>query len=71
MKTWSGGSRSVTGPGGKDFPRDMRITKEMTRDPDFMIPFIKAVATGEAPGRYPMTDEQWAQAFDWYSSKIA
>jgi hypothetical protein len=59
---WSGGGRNAV-PGYD--PRQV-ITPQMARDPNFMIPFMKAVASGEAPGRYPMSDEQWRQAFDWY-----
>jgi hypothetical protein len=66
MRRWSGGSRSVPGPSGKPYPSNMRITLEMTRDPNFMILFMQAVASGEAPGRYPLSEAQWAQAFDWY-----
>jgi hypothetical protein len=41
--------------------------RAMTRDPNFMIPFMQAIASGEAPGRYPLSHAQWQQAFDWYS----
>jgi hypothetical protein len=53
----------MPGPGGKFSP----ITSAMTRDPNFMIPFMQAIASGEAPGRYPLSQAQWEQAFDWYS----
>jgi hypothetical protein len=66
MKKWSGGFRDIPGPGGNYDP-NMVITKEMTQDPSFMVPFMKAIASGEAPGNYPMTDDQWQQAFKWYS----
>jgi hypothetical protein len=66
MKMWSGGHRSVPGPGGKNYDPNMRITSEMLRDPEFIIPFMKSIASGEAPGKYPMSDEQWKQAFEWY-----
>lgn len=64
ISRWSGGGRNTV-PG---FDASQRITPEMTRDPDFMIPFMKAVSRGEAPGRYPLTDEQWRQAYTWYAS---
>ena len=64
MTTWSGGSRSM--PGGGKWDPNMKITREMTQDPSFMIPFMKAVAAGEAPGKYPMSEGQWSTAFDWY-----
>ena len=66
MRTWSGGSRAVPGPGGKNYDPNTIITKEMVRDPNFAIPFMKAVASGEAPGKYPMDDAQWAQAHRWF-----
>src|SRR5262245_1288216 len=63
INKWSGGGRGTV-PG---YDPNQRITPEMTRDPDFMVPFMKAVASGEAPGRYPMSDEQWRQAYTWYA----
>jgi hypothetical protein len=65
MRKWSGGSRAVPGPLGHYDPRTV-ITEDMLNDSNFMIPFMKAVASGEAPGRYPMTQEQWDRAFEWY-----
>jgi hypothetical protein len=65
MEQWSGGYRTMPGPGGRYNPNQV-ITPEMTRDPNFMIPFMQAVASGEAPGRFPMDPQQWQQAFEWY-----
>jgi hypothetical protein len=59
---WSGGGRY----GVPGFPSGMRISREMLQDRRFMVPFMKAIASGEAPGNYPMDDGQWQQAFDWY-----
>lgn len=66
-KRWSGGSRSVPGPGGKPYDPNMVITREMTKDPNFVIPFMQSIASGEAPGRYPLDQKQWEQAYDWYT----
>jgi len=41
----------------------------MLSDPAFMIPFFKALTSGEAKGRYPMDQRQWEQAFRWYRNK--
>jgi CHAP domain len=65
MKMWSGGSRSVPGPGGKPYDPNMVITPEMARDPAFAVPFMKALTSGEGRGRYPMSDAQWQQAHQW------
>lgn len=62
ISKWSGGGRGSV-PG---YNSSQIITPEMARDPDFMIPFMKAIAAGEAPGNYPMDDAQWQQAFRWY-----
>jgi uncharacterized protein (TIGR02594 family) len=64
MRKWSGGSRAVPGPLGNYDPKTV-ITPEMMQDPQFAIPFMKAVASGEARGRYPMSDAQWEQAHRW------
>lgn len=60
---WSGGGRRDV-PG---FNTDTVITREMMRDPAFAIPFMKGIAGGEAPGQYPMTGEQWAQAHNMFT----
>jgi hypothetical protein len=66
MEKWSGGYRGVPGPAG-DYPPNMRITREMLNDPNFMIPFMKAVASGEAAGGHKVLSQaQWEQAYDWY-----
>jgi uncharacterized protein (TIGR02594 family) len=62
LQKWSGSKRGA--PPGYD-PNQV-ITKEMVNDPNFAIPFMKAVAKGEAPGNYPMSERQWRQAHDWY-----
>jgi hypothetical protein len=67
MHRWSGGGRFDPGP-NSGFNRNTVITKAMTQDPNFMIPFMKGVSTGEAPGNYPMSDAQWQQAFRWYQN---
>ena len=64
LQKWSGGGRGA--PPGYD-PNQV-ITPEMLNDPKFMIPFMKAITAGEAPGKYPMTDEQWKQAYEWYQA---
>jgi len=64
IQKWSGGGRGTV-PG---FDSNQVITPEMASDPNFMIPFMKSVTRGEAPGRYPMDDPQWQQAFRWYQS---
>jgi hypothetical protein len=61
-RTWTGNSR-VGVPG---YNPTTVVTPQMMRDRDFMIPFMKAIASGEAPGSYPMDQAQWNQAFDWY-----
>ncbi len=61
ISKWSGGGRAAV-PG---YSGSTVITPEMARDPAFSIPFMKAVAAGEAPGKYPMSDEQWTQAHRW------
>jgi uncharacterized protein (TIGR02594 family) len=68
MRRWSGGYRSIPGPGGKSYDPNTRITEEMVRDPKFAVPFMQAISRGEAPGHYPMSDAQWHQAFSWYQA---
>jgi hypothetical protein len=43
----------------------MVITPQMARDPNFVIPFMQTVASGESSGRYPLGPAQWQQAFQW------
>jgi hypothetical protein len=62
MKKWSGDSRGTV-PG---FDSRTRITPQMLNDPKFMVPFHKSITSGEAPGKYPMDEAQWQQAFKWY-----
>jgi hypothetical protein len=64
MRLWSGGARAVPGPGGRYDP-NMVITPQMARDPNFVIPFMQTVASGESSGRYPLSPAQWQQAFQW------
>jgi uncharacterized protein (TIGR02594 family) len=64
MRMWSGGARAVPGPGGRYDP-NMVITPQLARDPNFVIPFMQAVASGESTGRYPLSPAQWQQAFQW------
>ena len=64
ISRWSGGSRAAV-PG---FDPSTVITPEMMRDPRFVVPFVRAIASGEAPGQYPMSDAQWQQAFNWYKA---
>lgn len=60
---WSGGHRA----GLPGFDNNKVITKEMTNDPNFMIPFMKATANAEAPrGANALSDSQWRQAFDMF-----
>ena len=66
MRKWSGGSRAVTGPSGNVFNQNQVITREMTQDPGFMIPFMQSLASGEAQGKYPITQQGWQKAFQWY-----
>jgi hypothetical protein len=62
-KKWSGGHRS----GLAGFDGSRVITKAMTHDPSFMIPFMKATANAEAPhGAVALSDSQWASAFKMY-----
>jgi hypothetical protein len=63
ISKWSGGSRSDV-PG---YDPSAVITPEMVRDPKFAIPFMQAVAGGEAPGKYPMSPEQWQLAHQWFT----
>jgi hypothetical protein len=66
MDKWSGGYRGVPGPAG-EYPANMKITQAMLNDPNFMIPFMQAVASGEAAGgQKVLSQEQWKQAYDWY-----
>jgi hypothetical protein len=69
MRKWSGGSRGVPGPGGKNYDPNIVITKEMLNDPGFAVPFMKAIASGEAPGKYPMDEAQWQQAHRWFQNQ--
>jgi hypothetical protein len=60
--TWTGGSRGdVAG-----YSSSTVITKEMLNDPNFMIPYMKSVAANEGGGKFPMTDQQWQNAFQIY-----
>jgi hypothetical protein len=61
IKKWSGNGRGEV-PG---YRSDQVITHDMARDPKFAVPFMKSLTRGEAPGKYPMSDAQWAQAHDW------
>lgn len=44
------------------------LTPAMTKDPEFMIPFMKAIAHREAGRDYPMTDAGWKRAFEMYKN---
>jgi SLT domain-containing protein len=66
QKTWSGQHRA----GLPGYAPGTRVTEAMAHDPQFMIPFMKAMAEAEAPrGSSVMSDAQWKQAFDFYQSK--
>lgn len=60
---WSGGSRSTI-PG---YSSDTVITQDMINDPNFAIPFLKAIAGGEAPGNVAMSPQDWQQAHDMFT----
>jgi uncharacterized protein (TIGR02594 family) len=62
-REWSGGGRGAV-PG---YSSDQRITPELARDPNFMIPFMRSHVAGEGTRR-PLTDQQWADAFRLYRS---
>jgi len=59
---WTGGNSF--GVPGYD-PRTV-LTKEMVRDPAFIIPFMKSIAFREAGRTYPLTDDQWLSAYNAY-----
>lgn len=59
---WTG-NNSFGVPG---YDPNMVVTPEMAENPDFMIPFMKAIAKREAGRTYPMTDKRWKEAFDSY-----
>jgi hypothetical protein len=66
MTRWSGGYRTMPGPAGKYDPNTV-ITREMVNDPKFAVPFLQAIASGEAPGgEKVLTAEQWKTAHDWF-----
>jgi hypothetical protein len=66
MVRWSGGYRDVPGPAGKYDP-NMVITRAMVNDPKFAVPFLRAIASAEAPGgENVLTAEQWKTAHDWF-----
>ena len=68
MTRWSGGYRSMPGPAGQYDPNTV-ITREMVNDPNFAIPFMQAIASGEAPGGHKVLSQgQWRQAYDWYKA---
>ena len=62
---WSGHNRRWAA----GFRGDEVLTPEMLNNPEFMIKLAKGIAAGEAPGKYPMDDKQWEQAFRWYQNK--
>lgn len=68
QKRWSGGARGdIAG-----FDSNTVITPDMVKDPNFMVPFMKAMADAEAPnGSKHLTDEQWNQAFVKYAQSGA
>lgn len=65
LKKWSGGGRGA--PAGYD-PNQV-ITDDLLKDKKFMTGFVKAITGGEAPGKYPMTEEHWDQAFQMYQQR--
>ena len=64
ISKWSGNLRGTV-PG---YASDTVITPEMIRDPAFAIPFMKAIAAGEAsPGTYPMSERDWQKAYGMFT----
>jgi hypothetical protein len=63
ISKWSGNLRSTI-PG---YPSSMVITPEMIRDPAFAIPFMRAIAGGEASGAYPMSERDWQKAHGMFT----
>jgi hypothetical protein len=60
---WSGSHRA----GLQGWDASTVITKEMARDPTFVIPFMKSIANAEAPGGARVLSEaQWQEAFNLY-----
>jgi hypothetical protein len=59
---WTG-SNSFGVPG---YNSNMVVTQEMMSDPNFTIPFMKAMAGREAGRKSPLTEEQWSRAFEMY-----
>ncbi len=48
-------------------PANMKITEAMLNDPNFMIPFMRAIASGEAPGGHKvLSGAQWREAYEMY-----
>jgi hypothetical protein len=63
QSTWSGQHRSSL-PG---YPPEMKVTREMLNNKDFMVTFMKNMAEAEAKdGSTVLSDPQWQQAFDLY-----
>lgn len=56
---WTGGN----GFGVPGYDPDKLLTNELLSDPDFLIPFLKAIARREAGRGFPLTDDQWMLAF--------
>jgi hypothetical protein len=63
VNKWSGGSRSDV-PG---FDPNTVLTPEMLNDPKTAIPLMQGITSGEAPGKYPMTPDQWQMAHQWFT----
>jgi hypothetical protein len=70
IKKWSGGNSwqpyasRVAQEVGVD-PNE-RLTIDRIRDPNFAVPFAKAMAKWEAGKPFPMSDAQWSQAHRMY-----
>ena len=48
-------------------PANMKITEAMLNDPNFMIPFMRAIASGEAPrGHKVLSGARMARAYEMY-----
>jgi hypothetical protein len=56
---WTGGH----GFGVPGYNPNMIVTREMMNDPNFVIPFFKAIAGREAGRPSPLNDEQWMRGF--------
>lgn len=59
---WTGNN----GFGVPGYDPKMVVTRDMMADPNFAIPFMKAIASREAGGPNPLSNEDWNKAHDMF-----